>query len=153
MDNFDRAILSALQEKGDISLTELSAIVNLSSSQCSRRLQRLREEGYIARVVAILNPEKVNLGVSSFIIVKLNSHSQEVEERFRRHMENLKEVLSCHYITGSLDFILMVQVRDLKAYREFLSHRLLSLSDIGSITSHIILGSVKNTTALPLNYV
>ncbi|QHC36006.1 Lrp/AsnC family transcriptional regulator [Komagataeibacter xylinus] len=152
MDSFDRAILSALQNKGDISLNELSDIVNLSSSQCSRRLQRLKDEGYIDRIVAILSPAKVNLNVSSFVVVKLHSHSPDIEKRFCNHISRLNEVVSCHYITGSSDFILLVYSRDLQSYREFIAHRLLFSSDIASITSHIILGNVKNVTTLPLDY-
>ncbi|MCG4254083.1 Lrp/AsnC family transcriptional regulator [Acetobacter tropicalis] len=152
IDSFDRAILSTLQNKGDISLNDLSNLVNLSSSQCSRRLQRLKDEGYIDRVVAILSPAKLNLNVSSFVVVKLYSHSPEIEKRFCDHISRLNEVVSCHYITGSSDFILLVYSHDLHSYREFIAHRLLSLSDITSITSHIILGNVKNVTTLPLDY-
>ena len=77
LDGFDRAILMHLQEQGDLGPSELSAKVHLSASQCSRRLQRLKDEGYLDRIVALLNPKKLNLGVSAYVAVKLAAHSED----------------------------------------------------------------------------
>lgn len=152
LDCFDKGILSVMQSRGDASLSELSSTVNLSASQCSRRLQRLKDDGYIEKISAILSPKKLNLAVSSFVVVKLRRHSPDLEERFHQHMQRLTEVALCHYITGSADYMLLVFSKDLESYKDFLSKKLLSLPDIDSITSHIILSNVKSTTVLPLDY-
>lgn len=152
LDSYDRKILSLLQRDGSMGPADLSQHINLSASQCSRRLQRLREEGYIARTAAILNPAKLNLGISAYVAIRLRVQSRDMEQAFREKIGQLPEVISCDYTTGDMDFMLRIQTRDLESYSEFLSERLLADDQTQSVTTFVVMKQVKNTTELPLDY-
>jgi len=152
LDSFDRRILMLVQEKGELGPTELSPLVHLSSSQCSRRLQRLKDEGYIQKVVSVLDPERLNLNVSAYVVVKLRSHTPEDEKNFRALVAKLPEITSCDYLTGDADFMLRVFTRDLKSYHQFITSKLLPAAEIETARSSIVTASLKNTTALPLDF-
>ena len=152
LDNYDRKILAALQEDGGLGPVDLGARINLSASQCSRRLQRLRENGLINRTVAILDREAVNISISAVILIRLGSHTPENERRFLDCVDNLPEIIACHYVTGDLDFILHVVTRDLASYEVLLRQKLLPSAEISTCRSNIILRSGKDTTSLPLHF-
>ena len=152
LDIFDRKILAALQDCGDLGSTELSAIVNLSPSQCSRRLQRLKHENYLERIVALLSPKRLNLGVSAYVAVQLRSHGPENENAFLERVASLSEVTSCESLTGEADFMLRVSTRDLDSYNRFLSAKLRVAPEIDNVRSSIVLESFKSTTALSLDF-
>lgn len=152
LDVFDLRILALIQQRGDIGPAELSGHVHLSPSQCSRRLQRLRTEGYIQTVVTLLCPKKLNLGISACLLVKLRSHSPEAERGFAERVLSLSEVISANYLTGESDFILQVWTKDLETYARFLSDRLLPGMEIESVHSSFILKPIKSSTELPLDY-
>jgi Lrp/AsnC family transcriptional regulator, leucine-responsive regulatory protein len=153
LDSYDRKLLAALQEDGALGPVELSQRINLSASQCSRRLQRLRDRGLIARTVAILDRDAMNLTISAIILIRLGSHSAENEQRFLNCVEANPEITACHYVTGDLDFILHVVTKDLASYDRLVRERLLPSADIGACRSNIILRTTKTTTSLPLDFV
>jgi Lrp/AsnC family transcriptional regulator, leucine-responsive regulatory protein len=153
IDGFDRRILEALQRDGSIGPAEMSEIVNLSASQCSRRMQRLRQEGLVRKTVGLLDRERLNLGIVAIVLVRLVSHSSHNAQAFHDWVERSPEVLSCHYVTGDLDFILHVATRDLASYDQFISNKLANAADIASCRSNIILRTLKETTELPLSFV
>jgi len=152
LDTYDRKILDALQIDGSLGPVELSNRIALSVSQCSRRLQRLRERGMIASTVALLDGKAMNLRISAILLVTLANHSPENEQNFLDRIQSLSEVTACHYVTGELDFILNVVTRDLETYEDLLRRRILPAAEISSCRSNIILRTNKNTTALPLTY-
>lgn len=152
LDDFDRKILYHLQNQSDMGPAELSGVVHLSASQCSRRIQRLRQAGYIAKTAVILNAGKLNLSISAYIAVKLKAHSPDMEARFLERIDALPEVLSCDYLTGETDFMLRVITRDLESYSDFLSNKLRIGDEIETVRSSIILKGLKNTTALSLDF-
>jgi Lrp/AsnC family transcriptional regulator, leucine-responsive regulatory protein len=152
LDAFDRKILEIVQKQGDVGPSDLSPLVHLSPSQCSRRLQRLKAEGYIARVVGLLAPKKINLGVQACILVKLRSHSPAAERGFAERVLSLPEVISANYLTGESDFLLQVWTRDLESYASFLSDRLLPDMEIESVQSSFFLKPIKSSTELPLDF-
>lgn len=152
LDNFDRKILACVQENGSVGPSELSTLVHLSPAQCSRRLQRLKEDGYVETIAGVLNKSLLNLNVSSYIVVKIRDHSGATEARFKQLIDSLSEVTSCEYIAGDADYILRVVTRDLESYSDFISNKLMVSGDIESIRSSIILKGMKRTTALPLDY-
>lgn len=151
LDRFDRKILQTIQEDGDVGPSELSTRIHLSASQCSRRLQRLRDEGYITGTAAILDPHHLNLGISAYVAVRLRSQSADSEQIFREKVNALPEIISCDYTTGEFDFILKVYTKDLNSYGDFLSFRLRD-DVIDNMRSFIIMRELKKTTALPLDY-
>ncbi len=152
LDLFDRKILAEIQKDSETGLNELSTRVNLSPSQCSRRLQKLREAGYVTKSVAILNESLLDLGVSAIILIKLSSHAVENEQRFLARIAELDEVIACHYVTGDLDFVLHVITRDLESFEALLRNNLHKSADIVDCRSNIILRTAKQTTSLPLSF-
>jgi len=151
LDRFDRKILQTVQEEGNIGPSELSTHIHLSASQCSRRLQRLKDAGYIKGTAAILDPKHLNLGISAYVAVRLRSQSADAENVFRKKVTDLPEIVSCDYTTGDFDFILKIYTKSLETYSEFISLRLRD-EVIDSVRSFIIMKEIKKTTALPLDY-
>jgi DNA-binding Lrp family transcriptional regulator len=114
LDAHDRRILQEIQADSTIGPAELSNRVHLSISQCSRRLQRLRDAGVIDRSVTVLDRKPLNLGITAILLIKLGNHSPENEQKFLRRIGDMPEITACHYVTGDLDFILQVTTRDLE---------------------------------------
>ncbi len=152
VDSYDKRILKNIQEDGTLGPSDLSPLVYLSPSQCSRRLQRLKAEKYIDRTVVLLNPEKLNLNVSAYIMIKLRSHAREDYTKFRDRMMELPEVVSCESVTGDADYILRVVAGDLASYNRFLTNKLHAAGEIHTATSSIVLQQLKWTTSLALDY-
>ena len=135
LDSFDRRILAELQARGDLGPAELSELVRLSPSQCSRRLQRLKAEGYIARTVALLSHDHLNLGVSAYVLITLRSHDPE---RIAAFQKLVRHVVEDHGVrlppTGDarLPRVLRVCTRDLQSYNAFLTQKLLLSAEIAA---------------------
>ena len=147
LDSYDLRILSALQERGDIGPVELSQVVALSPSQCSRRLQALRKAGYVRAVRAVLDPGLVGIGISAYVLLTMTSQAAEA---FHAKMRALDEVLECQKLTGAADMILKVATRDLASFNRLLTRHVLGAPEVATAQSSIILEDVKSTTALPL---
>lgn len=152
IDRYDVRILEALQERGDIGPVELSAIVALSASQCSRRLAQLRREGYIRVIRAALDPGKINIGISAYILVTMASHAPEAAEAFRCRVLALDEVLECQMLTGAADMILKVATNSLQTFNQLLTHKILGAPEVASAQSSIILEDIKSTTSFPMRF-
>jgi len=152
LDSFDRRILAELQAQGDLGPAELSERINLSASQCSRRLQRLKVEGYIERTVALLSHDQLNLSVSAYVLITLRSHDPEGIEAFQKLVRSNPEILECASTTGEADFVLRVCTRDLASYNTFLTQKLLRSSEVANAHTNIVLHQYKDTTELPLDF-
>jgi Lrp/AsnC family leucine-responsive transcriptional regulator len=148
LDRLDLKILTVVQDEGDLKLEELGKRVGLSTSQCSRRLDRLRREGYITRVAAILNPERLGLGIKAYIMVGLMPHV-EIAHAFHELVRKSPEILECSMTTGDTDFLLKVHTRDLKAFRKLIA-ALTSTKQVSALKSSIVIEETKNISALPL---
>lgn len=152
LDRFDRKILALWQERGDIGPVEMAQAVNLSASQCSRRMQALRRSGHIRAVRAVLAPEKVAIGVSAYVLLTMKSHSPEAARAIHERVLGLDEVVQCQRLTGTADLIVKVATRDLASFNRFLSDELLSAPEIATAQSSIVLEDLKNTSSLPLAF-
>ena len=152
LDSFDRRILAELQVHGDLGPAELSERVRLSPSQCSRRLQRLKAEGYIDKTVALLSHGRLNLGVSAYVLVTLRAHDPERIEAFQKLVRTNAEIVECASTTGEADFVLRVCTRDLDSYNAFLTEKLLLSAEIATARTSIVLHQYKDTTELPLDF-
>lgn len=148
LDRADLKILEVMQETGDIRLDELGAKVNLSRSQCSRRLERLRRDGYIARVAALLNPDRLGLGVKAYILVGLMPHV-EIAHAFHEAVRKSPEILECNMMAGDTDFLLRVHTQDLKTLRKLIA-TLTSTKQVSTLKTNIVIEETKNISALPL---
>jgi len=154
LDMVDRRILRALQVDGRITYDVLAAQVSLSPSATLRRVKRLEEAGVIAGYVALVPAERVGLGLTAYINVRLEKHS-EVHKRnpmdlFRAAVQTWPEVVECAALTGEMDYLLRVVVQDMAHYSRFIMDTLLKHPSVEDCKTSFVLDRVKNTTALPL---
>jgi DNA-binding Lrp family transcriptional regulator len=152
LDRFDLRILAVLQEQGDIGPGEISALVNLSPSQCSRRMQQLRASGHIRAVRAVLDDARLGIGISAYVLLTMTSHDPHSAAEFRQRLCAMDEVLECQLLTGSPDMILKVATRDLASLNDLLTRHLLAAPEIATARTSIILQNVKSTSSLPLAF-
>jgi Lrp/AsnC family transcriptional regulator len=151
MDGFDRKILDCLQRDAGMPLSEIAEQVGLSSTPCWRRIQNLEKAGIIAERVAILDPAKLNVGVTVFVALKTGQHSQEWLEAFARHVDSIEEVMEFYRMSGDVDYMLRVVVPDIAAY-DAVYKRLIGIGGLSDVSSTFAMERIKYTTALPLNY-
>ena len=154
LDAIDRRILRALQADGRMIYDALAAQVSLSPSATLRRVKRLEESGVIAGYVALVSPERVGLGLTAYLNVRLEKHS-EVHKRtpmdlFRAAVQAWPEVVECAALTGEMDFLLRVVVQDMAHYSRFIMDTLLKHPSVEDCKTSFVLDRVKNTTAVPV---
>ena len=152
LDSYDRRILAKLQTHGDMGPGELSEVVHLSTSQCSRRLQRLRSEGYVDRTVAILSQKRLRIGMTIWVLTALKNYEPENVRAFHDRVRANAAILECHKLTGEADYLLKICTRDLESYNDILTRDLLAAPEVATVRSAIVLESVKSTTQLPLDW-
>jgi Lrp/AsnC family leucine-responsive transcriptional regulator len=152
LDAFDRKILASLQADGRLSNVDLAEQVGLSPSPCLRRVRRLEEEGYIRSYRAVLDRRRVGLGLTVYVDIKVEKHSQENAAMHQRMLEAIPEVVSAHMVSGEADFFAEIVVPDLAAYEELLTQRLLSLPMVKDIRSNFVIRPIKTDGALPLEH-
>src|SRR5215469_15874266 len=116
LDNFDRRLLSLLQENAALSVNELAERVGLSPSPCWRRIQKLETEGYIRARVALLDPKKLNLGVTVFAAIRTNQHNAAWLEAFSRAVVGIPEIIEVYRMSGQIDYMLRIVVPDIESY-------------------------------------
>jgi DNA-binding Lrp family transcriptional regulator len=150
IDQFDRKILALLQEDARLTNNEISERINLSPSQCSRRRQRLEEEGYVSAYRAQLDRERLGFSLVSMISVTLATHNRDNARRFADLVSRLPEVQEAHALTGEMDYHLKVVTRDLKALSEFVNDVLLPHESVQHVKTAIVLQSLKEAGPLPL---
>ncbi|MEI9412676.1 Lrp/AsnC family transcriptional regulator [Mesorhizobium salmacidum] len=150
IDDIDRKLLSALQSDAHATTEKLSEIAGLSPSPCARRVRMLEKSGVIRAYVAIVDQVKVGLPVSAFASVKLERQREEELDGFSSAVLRWPEVVECYLMTGKMDFLLRVVVKDLEAYETFLKQKLTRLDGVASIESSFALGQVKHAYGLPI---
>ena len=150
IDAFDRKLLNALQTDSSRSTAEVAAAVGLSQSPAWRRIQRLREEGYIRREVALLDRRKLGLNTQVFAQVKLDAHGRQHLDEFAAAMLGFPEMLECHVLMGPVDFLLRIVTTDIEAYERFFFEKLSRVPGVQEGNSTVALSEIKATTALPL---
>jgi Lrp/AsnC family leucine-responsive transcriptional regulator len=150
MDATDREILRLLQEDGRLSNAALAERVHLSPSPCLRRLKRLEQAGVIERYRAILDRRRVGLGLTVFVEIKVEGHTDETATHLQDTFRAMDEVVACHIVSGPADFLLEVVVPDLEHYERLLLGRLLKLRGVSDVRSNFAIRTVKSNGALPL---
>lgn len=153
LDAIDRKILVALQENAKLTNVQLAEKVGLSQSPCLRRTRQLEEAGLIKGYHAILDRAGIGLGLTVFVGVKVERHRDDSAEAFRQAVVELREVVSCHLVSGEADFQLQIVVPDLAAYEQLLLGKLLKLPGVVDIRSNFAIQTVKQESSLPLEIV
>ena len=151
LDATDRKILALLQQNAETPLADLAQAVNLSSTPCWRRIQRLREHGFITRQVALVDARKINLAVTAFVAVRTNQHNQAWFESFRDAVRDIPEIVEFYRMSGDVDYLLRVVVPDIAAY-DAVYKRLIRSVDLSDVSTSFAMEELKFTTALPLDY-
>ena len=150
LDPTDKKILNILQRQGRITNARLAQEVGLSPPAVLERVRRLELSGIIEKYVAILNRQQVGFDIQTIVMVCLSHHQisslQDVKERLTR----MEEVLECHQLTGEVDFLLKVVVKDMKSYTDFVNNKLSGIPGIQNVKTSFILDTLKNCTALQL---
>ncbi|WP_217590869.1 Lrp/AsnC family transcriptional regulator [Burkholderia sp. GbtcB21] len=150
LDAIDRRILRALQQNSNQTNAELAQQAGLSATPCLRRVHLLEEQGVIDAYVALLNPVAVDLRFTAFVRVTLERQDKTTVERFAREMEQAPEVLECHLMAGSYDYLLRVIARNLDDYQRFQMETLTQIEGVRNVETEIPLKRIKQTVRLPI---
>lgn len=150
LDRTDLQLLVELQRGGRPTNAELAERVHLSPSACLRRVQRLERDGVIKGYRAEVDPERIGLGLQAFVRVQLNHHDAASVAAFAGFVDDWDEVVACHALTGDMDYLLQVVVRDLEHFSRFLLDRLLTQAGVADVNSSFVLRTVKAFRGLPL---
>ena len=149
-DDTDARILRVLQKSGRMSNADLSDAVNLSPSACHRRVQRLEQDGYIRDYVALLDPRKMDVPTTVFVEITLSGQADEVLDAFEKAVARVPDVLECHLMAGSADYLLKVVARDSEDFARIHRQHLARLPGVAQMQSSFALKTVFKTTALPV---
>jgi Lrp/AsnC family leucine-responsive transcriptional regulator len=152
LDAIDLRIVTELQADARLSNVELANRVGLSPSPCLRRVKRLEREGYIEGYRAALRRDRVGLGFSVFLSVKIDRHANERALPFEGAVSAMPEVIACHLVSGEADYFLEVVVPDLECYQHFLVDKLLNLPIVREVRSNIAIETLKAGAPLPLGH-
>lgn len=147
MDRINQQILQELTRDGRISNLDLAERVGLSPSACLRRVQELERRGVIAGYRAVLDRTQLGVGFVAYATVGLNTHTKASQEAFERAMSIAPEVVECHNITGSVEYLLRIEVADLPAYKAFHTDVMGTLPQVNAITTFVVMGSPKDARA------
>ncbi|MGI3169368.1 Lrp/AsnC family transcriptional regulator [Pseudooceanicola sp. C21-150M6] len=150
LDTIDRAILRVLQKSGRISNADLSENVGLSPSACHRRVQRLERGGVVRDYVALLEPKSIGLASTVFVEIKLSGQVDEILEAFETAVAKVPEVLECHLMAGTADYILKVVADGTEDFARIHRQHLARLPGVQQMQSSFALRTVFKTTALPV---
>jgi len=149
MDAIDRKILLTLQEDASLSVAEIGQRVGLSSTPCWKRIQRLEADGVIQRRVAIVDQDKIGLGITVFVSVETGDHSQDWLDRFAMLVSEMPEVMEFYRMAGDVDYMLRVVAADMQSYDAFYK-RLIAAVPLKNVTSRFAMEKIKSTTLLPI---
>lgn len=150
LDKTDRELLRLLQKDCMLSLQALADAVNLTTTPCWKRLKRLEDEGILIGRVALLNPEKLDLDLTAFVLIKTQQHSSEWYHAFVTIVADMPEVLGFWRMAGEYDYLIRVQVADMKRYDDFYKKLVNGVPGLSDVTSSFAMEQIKYTTALPL---
>lgn len=151
LDSYELRILALLQEDASRSTVEIAEEVGLSQAPCWRRIQRLKEAGYIKATVCMLDRQKLGLNAQVFAQVKLSANGRADVSGFSEAIRKFPEVLDCFVLMGSVDFMLRIVAKDINAYERFFFEKLSQVPGIQEVNSMVALSEIKHTTALPLD--
>lgn len=144
IDKYNSHILRELQSNGRISNIQLADRVGLSPSACLRRVQDLEKSGVIAGYRAVINHEAIGIDFSAYLAIGLVDHSMPSQQAFEKAMQDSQAVCECHNVTGTIEYLIRVEVADISAYKSFHADVLGALPQVNSITTFVIMDSPKN---------
>jgi Lrp/AsnC family transcriptional regulator, leucine-responsive regulatory protein len=150
LDTIDLKILDALQSDGRLSITELGEHVGLTTSPCSQRVKRLEQMGVIKGYHAKLNPESVGRSLLVFVEITLSEKSEQIFKKVRDELQHIPEVLECHLISGSFDYLVKARLKGMSEYRQLLGTMLKRIPVPAQSNSYVVMEEIKESFALRL---
>ena len=151
LDPTDRKILNILQAEGGVSNVELARRVGMAPATTLERVRKLKQQGFITRTVALVDPAMVDQATVAFVNVSLMLHGADKVAAFQRQVEKLPQVMECYHISGDSDFLLKIVASDIGAYESFLLHEFGQIPHIGRIHTSFVLSTVKHRTQVPIS--
>ena len=149
MDAIDRKILALLQDDSSLSVAEIGSRVGLSSTPCWKRIQRMEADGVLLKRVALVDQDRLGLGVTVFVSIETGDHSQDWLDRFAQTIGAMPEVMEFYRMAGDVDYMLRVVVPDIAGYDSFYK-RMISAVPLKNVTSRFAMEKIKSVTALPV---
>lgn len=142
-DELDKKLLKQLQQNNRLSAEELGRMVNLSTSAVQRRLTRLRQDKIIEADISIISPKAIGFGITCIVEVAMHLGSSKVIDSFKSLMSGCDEVTQCYYVTGSLDFVVILNLADMQHYEDFSKRYLMDNPDVKQFYCHVVIDKVK----------
>ena len=152
MNDIDKKILSLLQINADIPIAEFSKKVNLSSTPCWLRINKLYKQGYIKKKVAVIDRIKINLSTVAFVQIRTSQHNMAWSKKFIEGVKEMDEVVEFYRLSGTTDYLLKVLVPSIDKFDEFYK-KLTDKIDLSDVTTSFAMEELKQTSNLPLNYI
>lgn len=149
IDELDRKILRVMQMDASLSMDVLADRVGLSRNACWRRVKQMEESGIIKARVALVEPEKIGLGLSVFVLIKTRAHEPDWLAKFQSAIQTMPEIIGAHRMSGELDYVLRVRVENVRDYDRFYQ-QLIHRVPIAEISASFVMEDIKDTTALPV---
>jgi len=150
IDRTDKKILEILQKNAKITNAKLSQEIGLSPAPTLERVRKLEARGIISGYHAKLNMSKVGLGVSTFVMVSLKGHNKKNIDSFLDKIKDVENIVECHHITGSGDFILRIVAEDIESYQELMLDKVSEIEVTDSLQSMVILSTFKDSKVMPI---
>ncbi|HAA10309.1 MAG TPA: AsnC family transcriptional regulator [Cytophagales bacterium] len=150
LDKIDRKILEILQVNAKITNAQLSKEIGLSPAPTLERVKKLEQAGIIRSYHAKLDNEKIGLGVSTFVHVTLMGHNKENMNAFVEAIQNIDEVIECHHVTGSGDFVLKIVAHDISSYQKLMLEKISEIPVVDGLQSMVILSTYKDSKKMPI---
>ena len=150
LDEKDVQILRLLQADGRITNAELAKRVNLSPPSALQRVRALEKAGLIKGYVALLDPDRLGLKITALVMISLSLHQERPIETFRKAVQDIPEILECYHVSGEFDFLLKIQVRDMRAYEALIREKITRIKGLQQIKTSFVLGIPKHSTNIVL---
>ena len=150
LDRTDKALLNALQGNARLTVAELAERVSLTTSPCWRRVRNLEESGVISGYQAILSPKALGYGVTAFVSIMMESHTQEIARAFEQRLLDIPEIVACHNVSGRYDFLLEVVAKDLESFGEIARAVFQTIPCVKEIYSSFYYKKVRPLRVIPL---
>ena len=152
LDKIDLQILKTLQQSGRITNLQLSNEIGLSPAPTLERVRKLENSGFIMSYHALVDEEKLGLGIKTFIQVSLDFHQLDTIQKFLDEIQEIKEITECHHVTGQCDFLLKVYVKDIKSYEQLIMQKISRITVVKTFQTMIIMSTNKKEPIVPLEY-
>lgn len=152
LDQTDLKILQALQENCKVTNIQLSQKVGLSPAPTLERVKKLENAGYILSYHAVVNPEKIGLGLTALVQVALTRQMENAIQSFHKQIMEVDEIVECYQLTGDFDYLLKVIVEDIPAFEKLITEKLSRIEEIGQMQTNVVLSKFKDSPLLPFDY-